>query len=235
MSSRFFGTAAILTVLVVAAIQGRHPVSHALSLPSDASLTALGGITVWPWQAGGILSQPRRFEALPYGTQQVRDNTLPQGQVMLEHPGQEGIALAVGSHKTPWLPPRPAVVAVGTETVHTLKVGGVTYRYDRVLTMMTTAYNGSWAMNGAAGPVAAWNGQPLRPGDVAVDPAIIPLGTYLYIDGYGPARAVDTGSDIWGDHIDLFFNESDVKVALYGIQFHKVYVLTQPPPHFPPQ
>jgi len=60
-------------------------------------------------------------------------------------------------------------------------------------------------MNGRWGAVAAWDGKPLHYGDVAVDPSVIPLGTYLYIDGYGVARAVDTGSAIWGDHVDLFF------------------------------
>jgi 3D (Asp-Asp-Asp) domain-containing protein len=41
---------------------------------------------------------------------------------------------------------------------------------------------------------------------VAVDPAVIPIGSKLYIDGYGPARAVDTGAMIKGNRIDLFFD-----------------------------
>ena len=34
---------------------------------------------------------------------------------------------------------------------------------------------------------------------VAVDPNVIPLGTRLYIDGYGFAKAEDTGGSIKGD------------------------------------
>ncbi|MFD3446568.1 3D domain-containing protein [Microbacteriaceae bacterium 4G12] len=40
---------------------------------------------------------------------------------------------------------------------------------------------------------------------VAVDPALIPLGTKLYIPGYGEAVAHDTGSAIKGNHIDILF------------------------------
>jgi 3D (Asp-Asp-Asp) domain-containing protein len=40
-------------------------------------------------------------------------------------------------------------------------------------------------------------------GIVAVDPAIIPLGTRMYIPGYGEAVAADTGGAVKGYIIDL--------------------------------
>ena len=40
-------------------------------------------------------------------------------------------------------------------------------------------------------------------GIVAVDPAVIPLGTRLYIPGYGYAVAADTGGAVKGYVIDL--------------------------------
>jgi len=43
-------------------------------------------------------------------------------------------------------------------------------------------------------------------GGVAVDPKVIPIGSKLYIEGYGPSRAVDTGGLIKGNRIDLFFD-----------------------------
>ncbi|MTT30511.1 hypothetical protein GMB86_00595 [Terrilactibacillus sp. BCM23-1] len=42
---------------------------------------------------------------------------------------------------------------------------------------------------------------------IAVDPSIIPLGTKVYVPGYGTAIAADTGGAIDGHHIDILFNE----------------------------
>lgn len=41
-------------------------------------------------------------------------------------------------------------------------------------------------------------------GTVAVDPRVIPLGSKLYIPGYGWGRAVDTGGAIQGRKIDVW-------------------------------
>src|SRR5262249_22561742 len=48
-------------------------------------------------------------------------------------------------------------------------------------------------------------GLPVGFGVVAVDPAVIPLGTRITIPGYGDGVAADTGSAVTGYTIDLWF------------------------------
>nr|WP_240544623.1 3D domain-containing protein [Exiguobacterium algae] len=48
---------------------------------------------------------------------------------------------------------------------------------------------------------------------IAVDPAIIPLGTRVYIEGIGMAIALDTGSAIKGHKIDLLMDTKEEAVS----------------------
>jgi peptidoglycan DL-endopeptidase CwlO len=48
-------------------------------------------------------------------------------------------------------------------------------------------------------------GMPVGWGVVAVDPAVIPLGTRMFVPGYGDGVAADTGSAVHGAMIDLWF------------------------------
>jgi 3D (Asp-Asp-Asp) domain-containing protein len=61
-------------------------------------------------------------------------------------------------------------------------------------------------------------------GLVAVDPSVIPLGTKLYIEGYGYATAADTGGAIKGNRIDLFMEDKSQCLS-WGKRMVKVYVL----------
>ncbi|MDA8227375.1 MAG: 3D domain-containing protein [Desulfitobacterium hafniense] len=44
-----------------------------------------------------------------------------------------------------------------------------------------------------------------REGLIAVDPRVIPLGSRVYVEGYGYAIAADTGGAIKGNKVDVFF------------------------------
>jgi uncharacterized protein YabE (DUF348 family) len=69
----------------------------------------------------------------------------------------------------------------------------------------STAYTGS--CNGCSGVTATGINLRANPGVkvIAVDPSVIPLGTKVYVEGYGYAVAADTGGAIRGNKIDVFF------------------------------
>jgi len=73
------------------------------------------------------------------------------------------------------------------------------------INMIATGYSGSAAENGGRSGRTA-TGLRIGHGVVAVDPKFIPLGTRLYIDGYGYAVAADTGGAIKGNRIDLAYD-----------------------------
>lgn len=67
-------------------------------------------------------------------------------------------------------------------------------------------------------------GNTLRRGIIAVDPRIIPLGTRVYIPGYGEAIADDTGGAIIGNRIDIAFDTYE-EAMTFGRQYIEIYIL----------
>lgn len=88
--------------------------------------------------------------------------------------------------------------------------------------MVATAYfSGGGGLNGNGITAIGFR---VKKGIVAVDPKVIPLGTKLYIPGYGEALAADTGGWIKGNRIDLAF-ESLEECYRYGRRKIKVYLV----------
>lgn len=76
---------------------------------------------------------------------------------------------------------------------------------SRTLTVYATWYNAASSGKPKSSPgygITA-TGVPVTKGIVAVDPKVIPLGTRMYVPGYGYAVAADTGGAIKGNIIDL--------------------------------
>ncbi len=94
------------------------------------------------------------------------------------------------------------------------------YIASSALNMVATAYTAE--CGGCSGYTAT--GYRAGHGIVAVDPRIIPLGTRLYIPGYGFAIAGDTGGAIVGQRIDLGF-DSISDALQFGRRIVKVYKL----------
>ena len=215
--------------------------THSPATAQEAAWRQLGLRTSGPrraWRPGAVVAVVR-YIRIPAGRKTVSDKSAYKGQRRLIAQGRDGLRVErtpakVGRDGTVrrmrptsrlQRRPRPASLAVGTLAFHYLMRAGVTYRYTRRLRLVATAYNASYAQNGPWGATAALNGMPLQRGMVAVDPSVIPLGTRLYVDGYGPALAADTGSAIVGDRIDLYYDRSALKTASFGIRTLNVYVL----------
>jgi|GEM_PF-1299873 len=94
--------------------------------------------------------------------------------------------------------------------------------YSRMLTCQSTAY----CIKGTTA-----SGKKTQKGYVAVDPSVIPLGTWLYIESltpgmedYGYCIAADTGGAIVGNMVDVYFYTED-ECRVWGRRNINVYVL----------
>lgn len=125
--------------------------------------------------------------------------------------------------------PVNGIIEEGVKT--TLVTSRGSLNFTRALTMSSTAYDVSFESCGKYPDHPqygiTYSGLRVRPGIVAVDPRVIPLGTWLYVEGYGEALAADVGGAIKGNKIDLYY-ESETVVNRYGRKTIKVYVLDKP-------
>ncbi|MCL2371796.1 MAG: 3D domain-containing protein [Defluviitaleaceae bacterium] len=108
--------------------------------------------------------------------------------------------------------PTNAIIDVGTARLGQLTdVTSPDFHYVRQVRMEATAYTAGFGCTGKH-PCDPWyritaSGREVEHGIVAVDRNLIPLGTRLYVEGYGFALAADVGGAIRGYRIDLFMEE----------------------------
>ncbi|MBN1643130.1 MAG: DUF348 domain-containing protein [Anaerolineae bacterium] len=126
--------------------------------------------------------------------------------------------------------PHPRQIAYGTQiVVRTLDTPDGPIEYWRRIPVFLSSYTEATC---GKEPGDHWYGLtrlgwPMRRGIVAVDPAVIPLLTEVYVPGYGQGIAADTGGLIVGRHIDLGY---DVDNYEHWFWWGEVYILTPVPP-----
>ena len=106
------------------------------------------------------------------------------------------------------------------------------FRHYEVRTLQVTAYCAcekccGWEYNRFGRPIHSYgpkkgkrkivgmtaSGIMAHMGTIAADTKLFPMGTIMYIEGYGYGKVEDRGSAIQGDHIDIFFKDHDVAMA----------------------
>ena len=114
----------------------------------------------------------------------------------------------------------PQIPEIKTSSSTLSRGGSGSLSYSQALTMEATAYCGDGVTASGSATVRNPNGY----STIAVDPRVIPLGTKVYVDGYGYALACDTGGAIKGNIIDLFVN-SEAEAENWGRRSVTVYIL----------
>ena len=126
--------------------------------------------------------------------------------------------------------PRDEITAIGILPVlKSLDTPNGSLQYWRVLKMQVASYRPSSTGKAAGDPQYGLTatGQKLHKGLVAVDPRLIPLGSAVYVPGYGTAIAADTGGAVQGLVIDLGYSDDDFQEWSGTVE---VYLLPPAPP-----
>ncbi|MGG3494813.1 ubiquitin-like domain-containing protein [Peribacillus simplex] len=119
------------------------------------------------------------------------------------------------------------VITVGTKTTVAQASRGVTNvssTSGKEIYVSSTAYTAS--CKGCSGVTSTGVDLKSSPGAkiIAVDPSVIPMGSKVYVEGYGYAVAADKGGAIKGNRIDVFFSSKN-DAYRWGAKKVKIRVL----------
>lgn len=119
------------------------------------------------------------------------------------------------------------VVMVGTKTItaqESPKATNVNATSGKEIYVSATAYTAS--CQGCSGVTSTGVDLKSNPNAkiIAVDPSVIPMGSQVYVEGYGYATAADKGGAIKGNKIDVFFSSKN-DAYRWGVKKVKIRVL----------
>ena len=181
-------------------------------------------------------------EDVPYRVEVVSDDELEAGRTAIVQKGKTGskkvvyeVVLENGTEvkrskidEEIISEPSEEIVKKGTKSF-VITSRGEQRNFKKVISMSATAYTAGYESTGKNPGHPEYgmtrSGTMVRPGVVAVDPRVIPLGSKLYIEPLGiVASAEDTGSAIKGNKIDIYM-ESLSDARRFGRKNVKVYIL----------
>jgi 3D (Asp-Asp-Asp) domain-containing protein len=171
---------------------------------------------------------------IPFETQYILTRDLGPGRLVRWKVGEKGVERKI-YEVVPNGPNRTHKRLIRTEVElakpEVYRVGRAGFSTDRgswngrqIRTMESTAYHPSDGLSRP--PYLTKMGVPAKFGVVAVDPRVIPLGSYLFVEGYGFAYACDIGGAIKGNKIDVCI-ENLAKVRQWGRRKVRVHILSR--------
>jgi 3D (Asp-Asp-Asp) domain-containing protein len=69
--------------------------------------------------------------------------------------------------------------------------------------------------------------QPVAGFTIAADPAVLPIGSIIYIEGLGERMVHDVGGKVRGNHVDVFMNSCH-EARTFGRQKRRAHVVHRP-------
>jgi uncharacterized protein YabE (DUF348 family)/3D (Asp-Asp-Asp) domain-containing protein len=123
------------------------------------------------------------------------------------------------------------VLSAASPNVQNVMKSGVSFGVKQVINNVTlTAYSAgvSSTGKGAGHPqygVTSSGARVTEGRTIAVDPKVIPIGWWVYIDGLGFRRAEDTGSAVKGNKIDVYFDSNDYANRFGTKRGYTIYVI----------
>lgn len=241
-----------MTITIARAVDVRVEVDGrsltvSLAEPTVAKVLALANIALTPLDqvkhnlditaAKGKILQISRIEekkieqtaSLEIPIKREPDQSLARGQTKVVQPGAKGLVKEIilvtytdGKEtkrevvaREVLKEPKPKIISYGTKEAKVVQASRE-LSSRKALAMEATAYTHT-------GNKTATGINP-HVGVIAVDPKLIPLGTELYVEGYGYGEALDTGGSIKGNRIDLFFETRSESIK-WGRRNVKVYIL----------
>lgn len=170
---------------------------------------------------------------IPYEVKYVFNRDLGQGRLLKVQHGVDGevrrefLIAEVDGKKTETLvkeerlEPVPAVFHMGKPSNRAVSRG--TYTRAKVVEMDSTAYTPDAGLRNPT--FRTRTGTKAEYGAIAVDPKVVPLGTLMYVEGYGFGIAEDTGGAIRGNKIDVCL-ETRKEAMAWGRRKVKVHIFT---------
>lgn len=185
----------------------------------------------------------KRNVPLKYETVRVANDTMIKGTEKVIDPGEPGEAVQSylatyyngqiveleHLYSTTIEEPEEEIIHYGT--VEPVTVDGYTFVPKKILKNVTlTAYSAQENISGKGPDHPLYgitrSGTKVKENHtIAVDPDIIPLGWWVYIEGYGLYQAEDTGGAIKGKKIDIYIEDLEAANE-FGVKRNKtVYVI----------